>query len=85
MCNLYLVDLQRINAASISLVLGERGLMLSQTVRSSFVKTGGKKKSKTHLGSDHEGYCYNVFLEICLGFICWHLEIADPFHNLEMG
>lgn len=59
--------------------------MLSQTVRSSFVKTGGKKKSKTHLGSDHEGYCYNVFLEIYLGFIRWHLEIADPFHNLEMG
>lgn len=42
-CNLHLEDLQCINAASISLVLGESGLISSQTVRSSLVK---RKKEK---------------------------------------
>lgn len=42
-CNLYLEDLQCINAASISLGLGESGLMFSQTVRLSLVE---RKKEK---------------------------------------
>lgn len=83
MCNLYLEDLQCINSASISLVLDESGLMFSQTVRSSLLKR--KKKSKTHSGSDGEGYCHNVFLEVSLNLIQWHLEIAEPFHNLKEG
>lgn len=42
-CNLYLGDLQRINAASISLGLGESGLMFSQTVRLSLVERKEEK------------------------------------------
>jgi len=45
----------------------------------------GKKKSKTHSGSDGEGYCHNVFLEVSLDLIQWHLETAQPFHNLKEG
>lgn len=80
MCNLHLEDLQCINAASISLVLSESGLMSSQTVRSSLVK---RKKEKQNTGSGGEGYCHNIFLEISLDLIQWHLEIAEPFHNLK--
>lgn len=42
-CNLYLEDLQCLNAASISLGLGERGLMFSQTGRLSLAE---RKKEK---------------------------------------
>lgn len=86
MCNLYLEDLQCINAASISLVLGESGLMFSQTVRSSLVKRKKRKSKHRHTQEVMVKVAvHNVLLEVSLDLIHWHLEITEPFHNWKEG